>query len=176
MTLRTLSVTLLFPASLALADVSTAQPPKPIAPKSAAPQPAASPAPVVTASGLRYLDTKLGTGPEAKAGMKVTCHYTGTLIDGKKFDSSRDRSEPFVFNLGVGMVIKGWDEGIAGMKVGGRRQLHVKPELGYGARGFGTIIPPNSTLVFDVELLAVESRKPPAPATGAEPTAAADLR
>lgn len=108
-----------------------------------------------TASGLEYEDTTPGTGDEAKAGQRVSVHYTGKLTDGKKFDSSRDRNEPFKFTLGAGQVIKGWDEGVAGMKVGGHRKLTIPPELGYGSRGAGGAIPPNATLVFDVELLGV---------------------
>jgi FKBP-type peptidyl-prolyl cis-trans isomerase FkpA len=107
-----------------------------------------------TPSGLQYIETKLGDGAEAAAGQSVTVHYTGWLTDGNKFDSSRDRSQPFRFGLGAGQVIKGWDEGVAGMKVGGRRKLIVPAELGYGARGVGPI-PPGATLVFAVELLGV---------------------
>jgi FKBP-type peptidyl-prolyl cis-trans isomerase len=109
-----------------------------------------------TKSGLKYWDLKAGTGATAKSGDKVRVHYTGWLTNGKKFDSSVDRGQPFEFELGRGMVIKGWDEGVAGMKVGGKRQLQIPPELGYGARGAGGIIPPNSTLVFDVELLGTK--------------------
>ncbi len=104
---------------------------------------------------LTIEDTKLGTGAEAKTGKSVTVHYVGTLTNGKKFDSSRDRGEGFTFSLGAGEVIKGWDQGVAGMKVGGLRKLTIPPELGYGARGFPPVIPPNSTLVFEVELLEV---------------------
>ncbi len=112
--------------------------------------------PVTTASGLKYWDIKVGDGPVAKSGMKVKVHYTGWLTNGKKFDSSVDRGQPFEFDLGRGMVIKGWDEGVAGMKVGGKRQLQIPPELGYGSRGAGGVIPPNATLIFDVELLGVK--------------------
>ena len=108
-----------------------------------------------TTSGLQYWDLKKGTGAVAKAGQTVKVHYTGWLTDGKKFDSSVDRNEPFEFKLGAGMVIRGWDEGVAGMKVGGKRQLRIPPDLGYGAHGAGAAIPPNATLVFDVELLGV---------------------
>jgi len=108
-----------------------------------------------TASGLQYWELKKGTGAVAKPGMIVTVHYTGWLTDGKKFDSSVDRNEPLELRLGVNMVIRGWDEGIAGMKVGGKRQLRIPPSLGYGATGAGAAVPPNATLVFDVELLRV---------------------
>jgi FKBP-type peptidyl-prolyl cis-trans isomerase FkpA len=110
---------------------------------------------VTTPSGLKYDDLVVGTGPEAKAGQSVTVHYTGWLTDGKKFDSSKDRKDPFVFSLGAGRVIKGWDEGVQGMKVGGKRKLTIPPGLGYGPRGAGSVIPPNATLVFEVELLKV---------------------
>ena len=112
--------------------------------------------PTATPSGLKYFELKKGTGPEAKAGANVKVHYTGWLTDGKKFDSSVDRGQPFEFKLGAGMVIKGWDEGVAGMKVGGTRTLIIPPDMGYGARGAGGVIPPNATLVFEVELLAVK--------------------
>lgn len=112
--------------------------------------------PTKTADGLEYWDIKPGTGPTATKGQTVTVHYTGWLTNGKKFDSSVDRGEPFKFHLGAGEVIKGWDEGVAGMKVGGKRQLRIPPELGYGARGAGGVIPPNATLIFDVELLGVK--------------------
>jgi FKBP-type peptidyl-prolyl cis-trans isomerase FkpA len=112
-----------------------------------------------TASGLQYEDTVVGEGTEARAGQNVTVHYTGWLynngVQGAKFDSSKDRNDPFVFPLGAGMVIKGWDEGVQGMKVGGQRTLLIPAALGYGARGAGGVIPPNATLKFDVELLAV---------------------
>jgi FKBP-type peptidyl-prolyl cis-trans isomerase len=110
---------------------------------------------VTTPSGLKYIDIREGTGATPKSGQTVVVHYTGTLEDGTKFDSSRDRGQPFSFKLGVGQVIKGWDEGLSTMKVGGRRQLIIPPELGYGARGAGGVIPPNTTLNFDVELLRI---------------------
>ncbi len=105
---------------------------------------------------LQIEDLTPGTGPEAKAGKTVTVHYVGTLTDGKKFDSSRDRGEGFAFRLGAGQVIKGWDQGVAGMKVGGLRKLTIPPELGYGKAGFPGAIPPNATLIFEVELLEVK--------------------
>ena len=111
-------------------------------------------------NGLKYTDEKIGDGPEATAGKKTSVHYTGWLSDngakGKKFDSSVDRGQPFQFTLGARQVIAGWDEGVAGMKVGGKRTLIIPPELGYGARGAGGVIPPNATLIFDVELLGVQ--------------------
>lgn len=111
--------------------------------------------PTTTASGLQYWDIVVGTGATAAPGNTVKVHYSGFLTNGEKFDSSRDRSEPFSFPLGAGQVIKGWDEGVAGMKVGGQRQLRIPPQLGYGAAGAGSVIPPNATLIFDVELLDV---------------------
>ena len=108
-----------------------------------------------TASGLVFEDLVVGSGNAAASGQKVSVHYTGWLTNGTKFDSSKDRGEPFIFPLGKGHVIKGWDEGVAGMKVGGRRTLTIPPEMAYGARGFPPVIPPNSTLVFDIELLGV---------------------
>jgi FKBP-type peptidyl-prolyl cis-trans isomerase len=111
---------------------------------------------VTTPSGLKYKDMTVGTGESPETGQKVTVHYTGTLTDGSKFDSSRDRGQPFDFKIGVGQVIKGWDEGVSTMKVGGRRELVIPAELGYGSRGAGGVIPPNAILVFDVELLGVK--------------------
>jgi FKBP-type peptidyl-prolyl cis-trans isomerase FkpA len=115
---------------------------------------------ITTATGLQYEDTVVGEGDEAKKGQSVTVHYTGWLFNdgekGAKFDSSLDRRDPFVFSLGAGMVIRGWDEGVAGMQVGGERTLIIPAELGYGARGAGGVIPPNATLQFDVQLLAVK--------------------
>lgn len=110
---------------------------------------------MTTASGLKYTDLQVGTGAEARPGQTAVVHYTGTLTDGKKFDSSKDRNQPFSFPLGAGRVIKGWDEGVAGMRVGGKRLLVVPPELGYGARGVPPTIPPGATLRFEVELLDV---------------------
>jgi len=109
----------------------------------------------MTDSGLKYEDLAEGEGDLAAAGHRVSVHYTGWLLDGDKFDSSLDRNQAFQFTLGKGMVIRGWDEGVAGMKVGGKRRLTIPPQLGYGDRGAGGVIPPNATLVFDVELLAI---------------------
>lgn len=111
---------------------------------------------VTTESGLKYVDVVAGTGREAVSGNLVTVHYTGWLTNGTKFDSSVDRRDPFSFPIGSGKVIKGWDEGVAGMKIGGKRKLTIPPQLGYGSRGAGGVIPPNATLVFDVELLEVK--------------------
>ena len=110
----------------------------------------------MTDSGLKYDDLVEGEGDVVAAGQRVTVHYTGWLINGDKFDSSLDRNQPFAFNLGQGQVIRGWDEGVAGMKVGGKRKLTIPPQLGYGAAGAGGVIPPNATLVFEVELLEVQ--------------------
>jgi FKBP-type peptidyl-prolyl cis-trans isomerase len=110
---------------------------------------------IKTASGLQIEELVVGTGAAAASGQKVSVHYTGWLTNGTKFDSSKDRNEAFVFGLGRGQVIRGWDEGVQGMKVGGKRKLTIPPELGYGSRGAGGVIPPNATLVFEVELLGV---------------------
>ena len=130
----------------------------------AQPAPAAQPATGATeggqlhklASGLQYQDLAVGSGKMAEAGMNVSVHYTGWLTDGTKFDSSLDRGQPFKFQLGAGQVIQGWDEGVKGMRIGGKRKLTIPPDMGYGARGAGGVIPPNATLVFDVELLDVQ--------------------
>ncbi|MBX9660459.1 MAG: FKBP-type peptidyl-prolyl cis-trans isomerase [Nitrospiraceae bacterium] len=111
---------------------------------------------ITTSSGLQYIDQVVGTGDTAKAGQTVSVHYTGWLTNGKKFDSSVDRGQPFSFRLGIGQVIKGWDEGVQGMKIGGKRKLTIPSNLGYGARGAGGLIPPHATLVFDVELLGLQ--------------------
>jgi FKBP-type peptidyl-prolyl cis-trans isomerase len=110
---------------------------------------------VTMPSGLKYTDQVVGTGDVAVAGKTVSVHYTGWLENGKKFDSSVDRGQPFSFPLGAGRVIKGWDEGVQGMKVGGKRKLTIPSELGYGSRGAGGVIPPNATLIFDIELLGI---------------------
>ncbi|MGH9798975.1 MAG: FKBP-type peptidyl-prolyl cis-trans isomerase [Blastocatellia bacterium] len=111
---------------------------------------------ITTASGLKYVDHVVGTGASPTPGKDVTVHYTGTLLSGKKFDSSVDRGQPYTFKIGTGGVIKGWDEGVMSMKVGGKRKLIIPSNLGYGARGYGPDIPPNATLVFEVELLDVK--------------------
>ncbi|MSU78058.1 MAG: FKBP-type peptidyl-prolyl cis-trans isomerase [Gemmataceae bacterium] len=111
---------------------------------------------ITTKSGLKYVELKIGTGKVAEKGDTVAVHYVGTLTDGKKFDSSRDRDETFEFRLGAGMVIKGWDEGVAGILEGGKRKLIIPPELGYGERGAGKVIPPNATLIFEVELVKIK--------------------
>jgi peptidylprolyl isomerase len=132
------------------AGVATAATPAPSAPQSAKVGQK-----MTTPSGLEYIDEKIGTGPEPVAGQHVTVHYVGTLQDGTKFDSSRDRHEPFVFKIGRGEVIAGWDEGVMTMHVGGLRKLIIPAKLAYGAAGAGGVIPPNATILFEVELLAV---------------------
>ena len=114
---------------------------------------------ITTQSGLQYLDITMGNGATAKTGQVVTVHYTGWLTDGRKFDSSKDRNDPFQFNLGASEVIRGWDEGVQGMQVGGVRKLTIPAALGYGARGAGRDIPPNATLVFEVELLGLTASR-----------------
>jgi len=162
--MKTLVLTL---AAAGMATSSAAQtasaPKKPVAmQKTAARKPAVSgPTKVTgpsvkTASGLEYWDIKVGAGPVAQSGQHVKVHYTGWLTNGKKFDSSVGTGHPFEFMLGAGQVIKGWDEGVAGMKVGGKRQLRIPPDLAYGPAGYAQLIPPNSTLVFDVQLIEVK--------------------
>ena len=149
-----LAITLLPLSALAIAQTSPAK-------KTAAQSAASGPtkitgAPIKTASGLEYWDTKPGTGAVAQSGQHVKVDYTGWLTNGKKFDSSVGTGKPFEFTLGAGQVIKGWDEGVAGMKVGGKRQLRIPPDLAYGAKGYPGVIPPNSTLIFDVHLVDVK--------------------
>jgi FKBP-type peptidyl-prolyl cis-trans isomerase len=148
------------PLTLALATLLTALPlAGPVlaqAPKEKAMEKPAEGKEVVTSSGLKYVDVKVGEGAEAKPGQVVDVHYTGWLTNGTKFDSSVDRGKPFSFKLGAGQVIEGWDKGVAGMKVGGKRKLTIPPGLGYGSQSVGGVIPPNSTLIFDVELLGVK--------------------
>jgi FKBP-type peptidyl-prolyl cis-trans isomerase len=146
-------------------DQSAAQPTAAASTTSAAPNKpsdAASPPPIASTgqstpavTDLKIEDTKVGTGDAAVAGKSVTVHYTGWLTDGTKFDSSKNHGQPFTFQLGAGQVIRGWDQGVVGMKVGGVRKLTIPPSLGYGANGAGGVIPPNATLVFEIELLGV---------------------
>ena len=130
----------------------------PVPSSESAEAPASASAAAAKPAGLVKEDIKVGTGPEAKAGDQVSVHYTGTLTDGTKFDSSLDRNEPFQFALGAGQVIKGWDQGVAGMRKGGKRKLTIPSELGYGASGSPPKSPPNATLVFDVELLSINGK------------------
>jgi FKBP-type peptidyl-prolyl cis-trans isomerase len=141
-------------AMLALATLAIAQK-APAKPAAAGPTKVTG-EPTKTASGLEYWDIKVGTGPAAQTGEHVKVDYTGWLTNGKKFDSSVGTGKPFELMLGAGQVIKGWDEGIVGMKVGGKRQLRIPPDLAYGAKGYPGVIPPNSTLIFDVKLLEVK--------------------
>jgi len=155
MSMRTilLLVALVLATSLAVGcSGQAATPEEPAQTETPATEPPAA-APEVTE--LQIEDLKEGTGAEAKSGDSVTVHYTGWLTDGTEFDSSVDAGQPFTFNLGAGEVIPGWDQGVAGMKVGGKRKLTIPPDLGYGAQGAGTAIPPNAVLVFEVELLEV---------------------
>jgi FKBP-type peptidyl-prolyl cis-trans isomerase len=143
------------PSKAEPAPQSAAQPAAAEAVAPAQPVPA-TPQEVTLPSGLKYTDIVAGTGASPNPGQVAVVHYTGWLTNGTKFDSSVDRGQPFEFPLGAGRVIKGWDEGVATMKVGGKRKLTIPPELGYGARGAGGVIPPNATLIFDVELLAIK--------------------
>jgi len=151
--LQRAKISVLLAIVIAMAAIASANVPTP-----AAAQPAGKP--MTTASGLQIIDTRPGTGASPKPGQTCVMHYTGWLYEngqkGKKFDSSVDRNEPFEFPIGQHRVIAGWDEGVASMKVGGKRTLIIPPTLGYGARGAGGVIPPNATLMFDVELLAVK--------------------
>jgi FKBP-type peptidyl-prolyl cis-trans isomerase FkpA len=140
----------------AIAFAQTTARKKPIAHPAAAGPTKVDGDPVKTASGLEYWDIKVGTGATAAAGQTVKVHYTGWLTTGKKFDSSVGTSSPFEFKLGASEVIKGWDQGVDGMKVGGKRQLRIPPELAYGEKGYEGVIPANATLIFDVQLMAVE--------------------
>jgi FKBP-type peptidyl-prolyl cis-trans isomerase len=142
-------------SSLALAQMPTHKPTQVVRPNANAPTKVTGDG-VKTESGLQYWDVKLGLGPVAKAGDHVKVHYTGWLTTGKKFDSSVGTNQPFDFTLGQSEVIKGWDEGIVGMKVGGKRQLRIPPELAYGEAGHPPQIPPNATLIFDVQLVAIK--------------------
>ncbi|MGB6384754.1 MAG: FKBP-type peptidyl-prolyl cis-trans isomerase [Terriglobales bacterium] len=147
------AITLLAVSTLAVAQTAPAH--KPMARAASGPTKVTG-EPTKTASGLEYWDIKVGTGAVAQTGQHVTVDYTGWLTNGKKFDSSVGTGKPFELMLGAGQVIKGWDEGIVGMKVGGKRQLHIPPDLAYGEKGFSTVIPPNATLVFDVRLVDVK--------------------
>jgi FKBP-type peptidyl-prolyl cis-trans isomerase len=151
----TLVIALALVATFVVAQSSTRKRVSPMHPNTTAPTKVTG-EPTKTPSGLEYWDIKLGTGPIAEKGQSVKVHYTGWLTTGKKFDSSVDSGRPFSFTLGAGEVIKGWDEGVAGMKVGGKRQLKISSPLAYGEKGYPGVIPPNATLIFDVELLGVQ--------------------
>src|SRR5262245_42512347 len=140
------------PASSSSPGTPTSSAPPASANSNAAP-PAAAGKEIQTPSGLKYTDLVIGTAPSPKTGQQVSVHDTGTLTNGRKFDSARDRGQPYEFRIGMGSVIKGWDEGLMSMKVGGKRKLVIPPALGYGAQGFPPAIPPNATLLFDVELV-----------------------
>lgn len=151
---RSLVASVLLMTPLLLAQTATQKPHVQTVPNTKAPTKVTGDG-VTTPSGLKYWDIKVGTGQVAADGDHVKVHYTGWLTSGKKFDSSVDAHQPFELTLGKGEVIKGWDEGIAGMKVGGKRQLRIPPDLAYGEKGYPGVIPPNATLIFDVQLLAV---------------------
>ena len=155
MTMRVLSV-LSLACGLALTGCAHSRSAEPAATASPAPAPAAETKVHRLASGLVYEDEVVGSGTMADNGLTATVHYTGWLLDGTKFDSSRDRGQPFQFQVGAGQVIRGWDEGVKGMRVGGKRKLTIPPDLGYGPNGQPPVIPANATLVFDVELLGVQ--------------------
>jgi peptidylprolyl isomerase len=153
---RLLAAAMILVAAVAVAQTAPAKPKaKVVPPNTNAPTKVTGDG-VKTDSGLQYWEIRVGTGEVAKEGSRVRVHYTGWLTTGKKFDSSVDRGTPFDFTIGNGAVIKGWEEGVAGMKVGGKRQLRLPPELAYGADGFPPDIPPNATLIFDVQLLGVQ--------------------
>lgn len=157
-TMATLALAAVAALAVTAQQKQTAPPKKAGAPPTKAAAPAEKPVEnwVKTPSGLEIWDINVGTGAEALPGKSVTVHYTGWLLDGTKFDSSLDRNDPFAFGLGSGQVIRGWDEGVAGMKVGGVRKLRIPPGLAYGERGAGGVIPPGATLIFQVELLKVQ--------------------
>src|SRR5579863_3083821 len=149
------AVILVLTAALAIAQTASRKSATPARPYTTAPTKVSGDG-IKTDSGLEYWEIRVGTGDVAKEGSHVRVHYTGWLTTGKKFDSSVDANQPFDFTIGNGEVIKGWDQGVAGMRVGGKRQLRIPPELGYGADGYAPAIPPNATLIFDIQLLAVQ--------------------
>jgi FKBP-type peptidyl-prolyl cis-trans isomerase FkpA len=153
--MRKIGIAIIFVLTSAALFAQTATKVQATAPNTNAPTKVTGPG-VKTDSGLQYWDIKVGNGTEAKQGSHVRVHYTGWLTTGKKFDSSVDAGKPFDFTIGRGEVIKGWEEGVAGMKVGGKRQLRIPPELAYGAQGYPGVIPANATLIFDVQLLQVQ--------------------